>query len=90
MENIDYFIDGVGEITLGRVGPIRCAAIAADEDQMLVALVRRPGEQLGALLARLDVALGGVFDGSDPIDEINAPPHPPLQRPARAKRARGR
>lgn len=40
--NIDWFIRGKGEITFGSVGPIRCAAIAADQHSALAMLV--PGE----------------------------------------------
>ena len=90
MKNIEYLVDGVGEVTIGCVGPIRCAAIAADGDQMLAALVRQPAESLQKLLARLDAALDAVWEGGDPVDEINAPPNPPMQRPARARRGRGR
>ena len=90
MKNIEYLVDGVGEVTIGRVGPIRCAAIAADGDQMLAALVRQPAESLQKLLARLDAALDAVWEGGDPVDEINAPPNPLMQRPARARRGRGR
>jgi hypothetical protein len=72
-KNIEFLIDGYGEVTLGRVGPIRCAAIASDEDQMLAALVRRPGEELAELLARLDHAIDRAWNAEEYLDEINAP-----------------
>ncbi len=61
-ENIEFLIDGNGEITVGAVGPIRCAATAVDEDQCLAMLVRRPGESLVDLLQRLDAAIGDAYE----------------------------
>ncbi len=49
-ENIEFLIENHGEITIGEVGSIRCAATAADEDQCLAMLQRRPGESLMDLL----------------------------------------
>src|SRR5262245_416500 len=43
LKNLEALIDGSDEVTLGRVGPIRRAAIACDDDQQLAALVRCPG-----------------------------------------------
>ena len=45
LKNIEALIDGSGEITIVRIGPIRCAAIACD-DQQLAVLVRRRAESL--------------------------------------------
>jgi hypothetical protein len=56
-KNLDALIRGNGEVTGGRVGPVSCAAVAADADQMLPALVRRRRESLEELLDRLDAAL---------------------------------
>tara|TARA_Y100000588_G_C13794908_1_gene728291 strand:- start:493 stop:654 length:162 start_codon:yes stop_codon:yes gene_type:complete len=50
LENIELLIDGSGEITIGRVGPVSCAATASDEDQCLAMLVRRPEESFEDLL----------------------------------------
>ena len=61
-ENIEFLIDGNGDITIGAVGPIRCAATAADEDQCLAMLVRRPGESLIDLLQRLDAAIADAYE----------------------------
>jgi hypothetical protein len=72
--HIESLIDGDGDITIGRVGPVRCAATAADEDQCLVMLQRRPGETLLALLQRLDQAIASAYDDGEFIDEINSPP----------------
>jgi hypothetical protein len=73
-ENIEFLIDGNGDITVGAIGPIRCAATAADEDQCLAMLVRRSGESLMDLLQRLDAAIGDAYENNIYIDEVNAPP----------------
>jgi len=70
-KNLDFLIRGHGDITLGRVGPVSSAAVAADGDQMLAALVRRQGESLEALLTRLDEALERNWENDEFIDEIN-------------------
>jgi hypothetical protein len=71
LKYIESLIDGYGEITIGRAGPIRCAAIACDEDQQLAALVRRPKESLEALLKRLDLAIKRARERDEFADEIN-------------------
>jgi hypothetical protein len=70
-KNLDSLIRGHGDITLGRVGPVRCAAVAADGGQMLAALVRRPRESLEELLTRLDEALERRWEHEEFVDEIN-------------------
>jgi hypothetical protein len=82
--NIELLIDGDGDITIGRVGPIRCAATAADEDQCLAMLVRRPGESLAELLQRLDAAIEDAYENGVHIDEVNTPPR---SKPAGRSRA---
>ncbi len=74
LPNIEYLIDGNGEITIGGIGSIRCAAIAADDDQCLAMLVRRKNETLGQLLIRLDHAIEKVTEDEIFIDEINHGP----------------
>ena len=71
MKNIDSLVKGNGDITIGRIGPIRCAAVAADGDQQLAALVRRPRESLQDLLARLDAAIERAWEDDVFLDEIN-------------------
>jgi len=73
-DNIEFLIDGNGDITIGAVGSVRCAATAADEDQCLAMLVRRPGESLLQLLQRLDAAIADAYENNVYIDEVNAPP----------------
>lgn len=72
-ENIEALIDGIGNITVGRIGPIPCAAVAADEDQALAMLAARPGESLLELMARLDAAIGLAWERDIYTDEINTP-----------------
>jgi hypothetical protein len=84
LANIEFLIDGNGDITLGAVGPVRCAATAADEDQCLAMLVRRPGESLAELLQRLDAAIGDAYENSIFIDEVNTPPRPKTSGRSRA------
>ncbi len=57
LPNIEFLIDGNGDITIGAVGPVACAATAVDEVQNLAMLVRRDGETLEQLLVRLDRAI---------------------------------
>jgi hypothetical protein len=74
LANIEFLIDGNGDITIGPVGPIRCVATAADEEQCLAMLQRRPGESLEDLLQRLDAAIEDAYENGVFIDEVNAPP----------------
>lgn len=71
LPNIESLIDGDGDITIGRVGPIPCAATACDEHQSLAMLVRRDGETLGQLLMRLETAIDKAIEEDIFIDEIN-------------------
>ena len=70
-ENIEMLIDGVGEITIGRIGPIHCAATAADDDQCLAMLSKRPDESFEDLLSRLDSAIANALENELFVDEIN-------------------
>ena len=71
LENIELLIDGSGESTIGRVGPVSCAATASDEDQCLAMLVRRPEESFEDLLTRLDRAIADAVEDQIFVDEIN-------------------
>jgi hypothetical protein len=75
-ENIEFLINGNGDITIGRVASIPCAATAADHDQCLAMLVRRPGESLLQLMQRLDAAIASAYEDGHYIDEINGPSAP--------------
>jgi hypothetical protein len=69
--NIEGLINSSGNVSIGDIPPVPCAAIAADESIMLAALLRREGESLVDLLNRLDAAVGKAFDEEIYTDEIN-------------------
>ena len=68
---LQWYVDNDGRISIGRIGPIACAAVASDEDQMQVALVRRDDETFIDLLTRLDAALLDTIENETYVDEIN-------------------
>ena len=72
--NIEAFIDYDGNISIGRIEPIDCAAVASDDHNMLVALVRRPGETFQQLLDRFDRAIDQAVNHEVFTDEINPDP----------------
>jgi hypothetical protein len=71
LPNIEFLIDGNGEITIGAIASKPCVATATDEDQCLAMLVRRDGETLAELLTRLDKAIEMAAEDGSFIDEIN-------------------
>lgn len=71
LPNIESLVDGVGEITIGSVGPVACAATACTEHETLAMLVRRDGETLVKLLMRLEAAIEMAVEEQIYIDEIN-------------------
>jgi hypothetical protein len=71
LPNIQALIDNGGNVSIGQIPPIRCAAVAADESNMLAALLRRDDENLVDLLNRLDGAVGKALDQDIFTDEIN-------------------
>ncbi len=73
MKNIEALIDDGGDITLGLIDGVGCAATAADAHNALAMLARRDGETLNALLKRLDRAIGRYYREGETTDEINAP-----------------
>ena len=73
LPNIAALIDSGGQISVGGIGPIKCAAVANDDDQCLAMLQRRPGETLQQLLERLDAAIDTAITTEEMIDEINTP-----------------
>ena len=80
LQNIVELIDHGGQISIGGIHPIPCAAIANDEHQALAMLQRRRGESLHQLLVRLDAAIATAWNEERFIDEINTP-SPPSRRP---------
>ena len=73
LPNIEFLIDGNGEISIGRIGPAHCAATACTDHQALAMLVRRDDETLEQLLIRLDVAIEKAVEEEIFTDEINDP-----------------
>jgi hypothetical protein len=71
MKNIDTLIADGGDITIGAVYPIECAATAADSHNTVAMLARRENETLNALLKRLDKAIGKFYADNEIIDEVN-------------------
>lgn len=73
LTHIDKLISNSGEISIGHVHPVECAATATDEDNCLAMLQRRPGETLYQLLVRLDEAIARAWNDDHFTDEINGP-----------------
>jgi hypothetical protein len=71
LQNIVALIDSGGQISIGAIQPIPCAAIASDDHQTLAMLQRRHGENLHELLVRLDSAIATAWNEERFIDEIN-------------------
>ena len=74
LQNIAELIDNGGQISIGGIHPIPCAAVANDDHQALAMLQRRRGESLHQLLVRLDAAIATAWNEERFIDEINTPP----------------
>jgi hypothetical protein len=71
---IEEFLDAEqGTISLGAINDasVGYAAVASDEHNMLVALVRSRRETLHQLLDRLEKALGPALEEQIYVDEIN-------------------
>jgi hypothetical protein len=66
-------IEGGGQLTLGALPPIKCVAVANDDDVCYAMLQRRPGETLQQLLQRLDAAIDLAWTSDQYTDEINPP-----------------
>lgn len=72
--HIEQLIADGGQITVGELDPIACAAVANDEHNTLAMLRRRPRETFTQLLARLDLAVGLAYVEDIFTDELNEPP----------------
>jgi hypothetical protein len=70
--NIQALVDGGGNLSIGQIYPVPCAAVASDEHTMYAALLRRNDESLVDLLNRLDTALDTAFTHDIYTDEINS------------------
>lgn len=73
LPNIEALIEENGQITVGHLDPVGVVAIANDEHNALAMLRRRRGENLAALLRRLDAAVHLALEEGEYIDEINPP-----------------
>ncbi len=71
--HLSTFIDGGGQITLGKLHPLPCVAVASDNHNSLAMLKRKPNETLYQLLERLDAAIAKAQNENRFIDEINTP-----------------
>ena len=71
LANIAALIDDGGQITIGALHPIKCAAVANDNHDCLAMLQRKPGETLQQLIERLDAAIEQARDSGEFTDEIN-------------------
>jgi hypothetical protein len=69
--HIEEFVDSGGNIQIGPIAPIECAAVAADPHGMIAALIRRKGESFNDLVNRLDHAVDMAVNHDAPTDEIN-------------------
>lgn len=72
LDNLEFLVNGHGQVTLGAMEPVECVAVAADEHQTLAMLVRQKGESLGAPLERLDAAIAGAWERGVFIDAVHA------------------
>jgi len=73
LATLQDFIDNGGQISVGRISPIPCAAVANDEHAMHLAILRRKGESLMQLIERLDRTLADCLENETTVDEINSP-----------------
>ena len=73
LATLQDYLDHGGQISVGRITPIPCAAIANDDHAMHVALLRRKGEPLMQLIERLDRTLADCLESETTVDEINGP-----------------
>ena len=80
LPSIAALLDDGGQISIGALPPIECAAVANDAYNCLAMLKRRPNETLQQLLERLDAAIERALETDELIDEINTPSPPSKKR----------
>ena len=71
LKNITWLIENDGEISIGRIGSISCAAVATDGNSMLASVVKRSNESISQMLFRLDEAIDKAWNEDVYLDEIN-------------------
>ena len=73
LPNIEALVTGGGDITLGAIAGIECAATACDEAHCLAMLVNGADESIDHLLRRLDAAIEQAQEDGVFADEIDTP-----------------
>jgi hypothetical protein len=72
LATLEWFVmNAGGQVTLGAVQPIGCAAIAHDGELTRVAVKHQNSENLMRFLLRFDEALVRALDNNTVVDEIN-------------------
>ena len=77
LPSIAALLDDGGQISIGAVPPIPCAAVANTDYNCLAMLQRRPGETLQQLLERLNADITAVIRSADMqrrLHELGADP----------------
>ena len=69
--NIEWLVENGGEVSIGRAGLTKCAAIASDEGNMIAALKKRKDESVEELLQRLDHAIHLATEEEKFINELD-------------------
>jgi len=64
-------IENRGQITIGRLAPFECVAIANDQDNTAALLVRRANESLPDLISRPDMAIEAAYGYDQFVAEMN-------------------
>ena len=72
LANLTKLIEAGGQITVGRLAPIACVAIAHDGSTTVAMLRRQAAETVPQLLERLDAAVAQASRSGLPVDDINA------------------
>lgn len=80
LPHLTALIEQGGQLTLGALRPVKCAAVANDDDVCYAMLQRREGETLQQLLVRLDAAVELAWTTDQYTDEINVPSPPGKRR----------
>jgi hypothetical protein len=71
--HLTSLLDAGGHVTLGRMEPIECAAIAANGREVFAVLRRRPDESAASLMERLEAALESRAHGGELVNEVGSP-----------------
>jgi hypothetical protein len=69
--HVEEFFESGGNIRIGPIRPIKCAAVAAVVHGKLAALVRRDGESFNDLMRRLNQAVNRAMNHDAYTEEIN-------------------